>query len=292
MSVALWYRVSPDYLKVTKVPLLRGRFLTAHDDANSPGVCVIDEVFARKFFGNEDPIGKRLNFSLVYKEPLQIVGVVGHVKQYGLDETDNSPVQAQFYMSPMQLPDDQLEVLASSTTGFVIRTQDSPDAFIGAVRDALRTFNSEAVLYAPENMEQTIARSLASRRFVMILLAVFAALALVLASIGIYGVISCIAGQRTQEIGVRVALGAQKTDVLKMVLGHGTRLALIGVVIGLSAAAGLTRLMSKILYGVSSVDPITFACVAVVLTLVAVAACYIPARRAMRVDPVVALRCE
>jgi ABC-type antimicrobial peptide transport system permease subunit len=141
-------------------------------------------------------------------------------------------------------------------------------------------------------MAQTITRSLASRRFAMILLAVFAALALVLASIGIYGVISCIAGQRTQEIGVRVALGAQKSDVLKMVLGHGTRLAMIGVVIGLSAAAGLTRLMSKILYGVSSVDPITFTCVAVVLTLVAVAACYMPARRAMRVDPVVALRCE
>jgi predicted permease len=292
MPFALWYRVGADYLKVMKIPLLRGRFLTAQDDANSPGVCVIDETFARKFFGNEDPIGKRLNFSVVYNAPLQIVGVVGHVKHYGLDETDSSPVQAQFYMSPMQLPDDQLKTLASSTTGFVIRTQGPPDALVGTVREALRGFNSKAVLYAPESMEHTIERSLAPRRFAMILLAVFAALALMLASIGIYGVISYIASQRTREIGVRVALGAQQGEILRMVLGHGARLATVGVAIGLCFAAGLTRLMSRILYGVSSVDPITFAFVAIVLMLVAVAASYIPARQAMRVDPLVVLRYE
>src|SRR5580658_4020582 len=290
MPYALWYRVGPDYLNVMKIPLLRGRFLTAQDDANSPGVCVIDEDFAQNFFGNEDPIGKRLNFSLVYTQPLQIVGVVGHVKQYGLDETANSPIQAQFYMSPLQLPDDQLKSWAVSATGYVIRTQGSPSAFAGAVRDALREFNSKAVLYQPETMDSIIARSLAARRFAMILLAVFAALALVLASIGIYGVISYIAGQRTHEIGIRIALGAQRTDVLKMVLGQGARLAIIGVVMGLVAAAGLTRLMSTILYGVSPTDPLTFSDVAIVLTLVALVACYIPARRAMRVDPVVALR--
>jgi predicted permease len=273
-----------------KIPLLRGRFLTAQDDANSPGVCVIDEDFARKFFGNEDPIGKRLNFSLVYNQPLQIVGVVGHVKQYGLDETANSPIQAQFYMSPWQLPDDQLKTFAISATGYVIRTQGSPSAFAGAVRDALREFNSKTVLYQPETMDSIIARSLASRRFAMILLAVFAALALVLASIGIYGVISYIVGQRTHEIGIRIALGAQRSDVLKMVLGQGARLAVIGVVIGLATAAGLTQLMARILYGVSATDPLTFALVAIVLTLVALVACYIPARRAMCVDPVVALR--
>ena len=292
MPFALWYRVGPDYLKVMKIPLLRGRFLTAQDDANSPGVCVIDEFFARKFFGNEDPIGKRLNFTLVYNGSLQIVGVVGHVKHDGLDEADSSPGEAQFYMSPMQLPDDQLKVLASSATGYVIRTQGPPDAVVGAVREALRGFNSKAVLYAPESMDHAVERSLTPRRFAMILLAVFAALALVLASIGIYGVISYIAGQRTHEIGLRIALGAGQNDILKMVLGHGTRLAIIGVVAGLSAAAGLTRMMSRILYGVSSVDAITFACVATVLMLVAIAACYIPARRAMRVDPLIALRCE
>jgi predicted permease len=290
MPYALWYRVGADYLKVMKIPLLRGRFLTAQDDANSPGVCVIDEDFAQKFFGNEDPIGKRLNFSLVYRQPLQIVGVVGHVKQYGLDETANSPMKAQFYMSPLQLPDDQLQTWAVSAAGYVIRTQGSPGAFAVAVRDALREFNSKAVLYQPETMDSVVARSLAARRFAMILLTVFAALALVLASIGIYGVISYIAGQRTHEIGLRMALGAQRSHVLKIVLGQGARLALLGVVIGLAAAAGLMRLMTTILYGVSATDPLTFSAVAIVLTLVALAACYIPARRAMRVDPVVALR--
>jgi predicted permease len=288
MPYALWYRVGPDYLKVMKIPLLRGRFLTAQDDADSPGVCVIDEDFAQKFFGNEDPIGKRLNFTLVYNQPLQIVGVVGHVKQYGLDETAGSPIQAQFYMSPFQLPDDQLKTWA--IPGYVIRSQGSPGPFAGAVRDALRQFNSKTVLYQPETMDSVIARSLASRRFAMILLAVFAALALVLASIGIYGVISYIAGQRTHEIGIRIALGAQRSHVLKIVLGQGARLALLGVVIGLAAAAGLTRLMTSILYGVSATDPLTFAVVAIVLTLVALLACYIPARRAMRIDPILALR--
>jgi len=199
-------------------------------------------------------------------------------------------VQTQFYMSPLQLPDDQLEALASSTTGFVVRTLGSPDALFGSIRDALREFNSNAVLYAPESMEQTIVDSLASRRFAMILLSVFAALALVLASIGIYGVVSYISGQRTHEIGIRIALGAKRSDILKMVLSHGARLAVLGVVIGFFAAAGLTGLMSRILYGVSSVDPLTFACVGIVLTLVAVTACYIPARRATRADPMVALR--
>jgi ABC-type antimicrobial peptide transport system permease subunit len=263
---------------------------SAEDDANSPGVCVIDEVFARTFFGNEDPIGKRLNFSLVYNQPLQIVGVVGHVKQYGLDENANSPIRAQFYMSPLQLPDNQLQAFAISGAGYVIRTKDSPGAFAGVVRDALRQSNSKTVLYAPETMDSVIARSLAARRFAMVLLAVFAALALLLASIGVYGVISYIAVQRTHEIGIRVALGAARSDILKMVLGHGTCLAITGVAAGLAVATGLTRLMAKILYGVSSTDPLTFAFVAVVLTLVALGASYIPARRAMRVDPMVALR--
>jgi ABC-type antimicrobial peptide transport system permease subunit len=228
----------------------------------------------------------------VYTQPLQIVGVVAHVKQYGLDETVHSPVQAQFYMPLLQLPDDQLKTLASSTTGFIIRTQGSPDAFAGAVRDALREFNSKAVLYAPEAMDHIISQSLAARRFAVILLAVFAALALVLAGIGIYGVISYIVGQRTHEIGIRMALGAQRSHVLKIVLGQGARLALLGVVIGLAAAAGLTRLMGTILYGVSATDPLTFAAVAMVLTLIALAACYLPARRAVRIDRLVALRHE
>lgn len=290
MADAIWYVVGPDYLKVMKIPLLRGRFLTAQDNANSPGVCVIDENLARKYFGNQDPIGKRLNFDEIYGQ-LQIVGIVGHVKQFGLDEAAGSQLSEQFYASDLQLPDPVIKAFASSAA-YVARTQGPADAFVGAIRSTVARFNGKAVLFGTETMDQIVARSLASRRFAMILLAAFAALALLLASIGIYGVISYIVGQRTHEIGIRIALGAQPSDVLKIILGHGVRLALIGVAIGLAASAGVTRLMSKILYGVSSVDPLTFVSVAIVLTIVALTACYIPARRAMRVDPIVALRYE
>ena len=288
--LTLWYLVGPDYLKVMKIPLLRGRFLTAQDDTNSRGVCVIDEEFARKYFGSQDPIGKRLNFDLVYKQ-LEIVGVVGHVKQFGLDENARSLVRVQLYASPLQLPDNLTQAWVPLTS-YVVRTQGSPSAFALSIREAVRGFDSKAVMFHTETMDSVVARSLASRRFAMILLAVFAALALILASIGTYGVISYVAGQRRHEIGIRIALGAQRTDVLKMVLGEGMRLAVVGVAFGLVAAAGLTQLMTKILYGVSATDPLTFAAVAVALTLVALAACYLPARRAMRVDPIVALRYE
>jgi predicted permease len=291
MPLSLWYLVGPDYLKVMKIPLVRGRFLTAQDDANSLGVCVIDEDFARMHLGNQDPIGKRLNFDLVYKQ-LEIVGVVGHIKQYGLDENlAHTRTQAQFYASPLQLPDDLTKAFVPFT-GYMIRTHGSPDAFAASIRDALRGFNSKAVMFHTETMDNVIARSLASRRFAMILLAVFAALALALSSIGIYGVISYFAGQRTNEIGIRITLGAQRSDILKIVLGHGARLSLTGVAVGLAAAAGLTRLMTTILYGVNATDPLTFALVVIVLAIVALVACYIPARRAMKVDPMVALKYE
>jgi predicted permease len=290
LPLSLWYLTGPDYLKVMKIPLVRGRFLTARDDANSPGVCVIDEDFARKYFGNEDPIGKRLNFDLVYKQ-LEIVGVVGHVKQFGLDENARSLARVEFYASAMQLPDDLTKAFVPFT-GYIIRTEVSPDAITASIREALRGFDSKAVMFHTETMDNVVARSLASRRFAMILLAVFAALALALSSIGIYGVISYVASQRTNEIGIRISLGAQSSDILKIVLGHGARLSLIGLAVGLVAAAGLTRLMTTILYGVHATDPLTFAVVIIVLTVVALAACYIPARRAMKVDPIVALKYE
>jgi len=289
MPSALWYIVSSDYLKVTRIPLLRGRFLTAQDNENSPGVCVIDEDFAKMFFPGQDPIGRRINFGIVYNQ-LQIVGVVGHVKQFGLDEGAAAPVQAQFYTAELQLPDTVMATTHASS--LVVRTQGAPAGSLDAIRQAIRGWNSEAVVYGVETADEIISRSLSARRFAMILLAVFAALALALSSIGIYGVISYIAGQRTHEIGIRIALGAQRSDVLKMVLGQGTRLAVVGVASGLAAAAGLTRLMTTILYGVSATDPLTFAGVAILLTAVAILACYIPARRAMRTDPMVALRYE
>ena len=291
MPDALWYLVGPDYLKVMKIPLLRGRFISAQDDANSPGVCVIDEDLARKYFGNQDPIGKRLDFEIVYKQ-LEIVGVVGHIKQFGLDEDSNAPISPQFYMPFLQLSDGAITTGIGSSAGYLVRTQGPPDALTGQIREAVRKFNSNAVVFETDTMDHIVSQSLAARRFAMILLAVFAVLALLLSSIGIYGVISYVAGQRTHEIGIRMALGAQPSGVLKIVMGQAARLALLGVFAGLAAGAGLTRLMSKILYGVSATDPLTFALVAAVLMLVALGACYLPARRAMRVDPMLALRHE
>ena len=288
MPQTLWYMVGPDYLKVMQTPLVRGRFFTEADNAGSQQVAVIDEEFARKYFPNEDPIGKQLNFTFL--DSAQIVGVVRHVKQWSLDNDASGPLQAQLYTSVLQLPDRWMPLW--TRTGVMVRTESPSFASAAQIRAAMQRMNSEQVAYGFESMEGIIAESLASRRFAMALLAVFAVLALVLASIGIYGVMSYVAGQRTHEIGIRLALGAQRNDVMKLVLGQAARITLTGVMIGLAAAAVLTRLMKAMLFGVSATDPATFGAVAVVLTLVALAACYVPAHRAMRVDPVVALRYE
>lgn len=251
---------------------------------------MIDDVFARKYFGNEDPIGKRLNVD-DYDKPAEIVGVVGHVKQWGLDADDTHALRAQVYLSFMQMPDIAI-ALVYAGTGVVVRSDGATPALFDSIRHAVQKMNSQNVVYGAQTMDEIISESLAARRFSMILLGVFAALALLLSSVGIYGVTSYVVGQRTHEIGIRMALGAQREDVMRLVLGQGTRLALAGVAMGLVAALGLTRLMANLLYGVSATDPLTFAGVAIILTIVALAACYIPARRAMRVDPIVALRYE
>jgi putative ABC transport system permease protein len=191
----------------------------------------------------------------------------------------------------MQLPE-HLMPLAADAVAVVLRTAGDPTAVMGAVRRVVEESDPREVIYSVETMNDVVADSFAARRLSMILLGALAALALVLACVGIYGVISYLVGQRTQEIGVRVALGAQRGDVLRLIMGHGARMALIGVAIGVGAALGLTRLMASQLFGVSAHDPLTFAEVALLLIMVAVAACYVPARRAMRVDPMVALRHE
>lgn len=290
MPATLLYFVQQDYLNVTQTPLLCGRFLTAQDTLHSSPVIVIDQDFAQKFFPNEDPIGKRVNLSILDKQA-EIVGVAGHVKQWGLDENAKSPVHAQAYFPIVQIPDRFMPLLAKGT-GIFMRTQGSPETFLPAIRHAIGSINSEQALYSVESMGEIISDSLAARRFGMILLGVFAALALILSCVGIYGVISYLVGQRTHEIGIRIALGAQTSDVLRLVLGHGAKMTLIGVGIGIAVALGLTRLMANIIFGVSAHDPLTFAGVAVVLVTVALAACYVPARRAMRVDPINALRYE
>jgi predicted permease len=292
MNWAVSYVVGPDYLKIMRTPLLRGRFLDAHDDEHSPPVAVIDESFATKFFPKQDPVGKRINLNGNPGDnpPVQIIGVVKHIKQWSLDKDDQS-LQAQMYRPFMQLPDSGM-ALAPSSTGIFVRSKGDPMALFGSIRSTLHQMDGEQVAYGAQSMEQMISQSLAAQRYSMILLGGFAALALVLASVGIYGVISYVVGQRTQEIGIRMALGAQRVDVLRLVLGHGARMILIGLVAGVAAAAGLTQLMATLLFGVSPTDPLTFAGVAALLVMVALAACYVPARRASLINPITALRCE
>ncbi len=290
MKQTIFYIVQPDYLKVMGIPLQRGRFLSSADNEHSPLVTVIDERFAQLYFGNQDPIGKRINFDIL-NITAEIVGVVGHVKQWGLDTDATSSMQAQCYFQMTQIPDPFVPLLAAYT-GIVLRTAGSPLAQVGSIRHALNQINSQQVMYNIQTMDEIISVSLAARRFSMVLLGIFAALAVVMSCVGIYGVISYLASQRTHEIGVRMALGAERRHVLQMVLGEGAKMALLGVAIGLAAALGLTRLMANLLFGVSTHDPLTFAGVAGLLILVALAACYIPARRATKVDPMEALRYE
>ncbi|HEY6127023.1 MAG TPA: ABC transporter permease [Candidatus Acidoferrum sp.] len=289
MKWALSYVVEPDYLKVMGIPLHSGRFFTEQDDERASPVAVIDEVLAHKFFGDANPIGKRLHIQgtgLV----AEIIGVVGHVKQWGLDSDDSESLRAQLYTPLMQLPD---KAMALSATGLNVmaRAQSSSPIF-ESIRRISAQMSSEQVVFGAQSMKEVIAKSLSARKFLMIALGIFAVLALVLASIGIYGVVSYVVGQRTQEIGVRLAMGAQPSEVLRLVLVQGARMAALGMVIGLVAALALTRLMGSMLFAIGTSDPLTYSCVTALLFAVSLAACWMPARRAARMNPVDALRYE
>ena len=299
--VSLEYVVEPDFLKVMRVPLLRGRFFTDSDNEHSNRVTVIDESFAKKYFAGQDPIGKTIKIyewdtDIAQRSwiPLTVVGVVGHMNQFGLADDTNHPLQAQLYLSFLQSPDVALKNAASSGAGVFVRFQSSlaPEAFFKTIREKLIAGDSDTIVSAIESEEEVVARSIASQRFSVVLLGFFAAVAVALAGIGIYGVLSYLVGQRTQEIGVRMALGAERFDVLRLILRDGARMTLLGVGIGIVAALGLAQTMSKMLFGVRPTDPLTFSAVALLLCGIALLACYIPARRAMRVDPIVALRYE
>ncbi len=290
MPFALFYLISPHYQQVMRIPVERGRGLTARDDEHAPAVMLIDSAFAHTYFPNEDPIGKRVNLGLLDFQA-EIVGVVGHVEHWGLGSKGHESLQAQLYLSVWQLPDRFWPLLANGGD-YVARTSGKPLGVLKGIREAAERVDASSVVYRVMPMEDIVARSVATQKLAMILLSVFSTLALVLSSIGIYGVISYLTGQRTHEIGVRIALGASGKDVAGMILGQGMRIALIGVGIGIAAALGLTRLITKLIYGVGATDPVTFGGVAILLTGVALLACYIPARRAMRVDPIVALRYE
>ncbi len=290
MNQAMFYLVDPGFVEAMGITMERGRFITPEDNEHTPVVIVIDDSFARTYFPNEDPIGKHVNLAL-FGVQAEVVGVVGHIKQWGLDADAKAAIQAQFYYSFMQLTD-KVMPLAATGVAVVLRTRGDPTAVMGSVRRAIQEMDPREVVYNVETMDEVVSNSFAARRMSMMLLSIFAALALVLACVGIYGVISYLVGQRTHEIGVRVALGAQPSDISRLVIGHGAGMALIGVAIGAGAALGLMRLMANQLFGVSAHDPLTFLGVAIVLMVVAVAACYLPALRAMKVDPIIALRYE
>jgi len=290
MHPAMFYLVESGFQKAMGMTLLRGRFISDQDDENAPTVIDIDDNLARRYFSHSDPIGQHIHIAQFDTEA-EIVGVVGHVKQWGPGNDPRSAIESQFYYPMMQMPPKLMPLLAD-VTAVVLRTHDDPNAIMPAVRRAVADLDPNEIVYAVETMNGVLQRNFAARRLSMILLACFAALALGLACIGIYGVISYLVGERTREIGVRMALGAQRADVLRLVLGQGVKMALLGVALGVALACGLTHLMSAQLYGVSPRDPLTFAAVALVLILVALAACYVPARRAASVDPTEALRAQ
>jgi len=290
MHQAMFYLVEPGFKQAMGVILERGRFVTDQDNENAPTVVDIDDVFARSYFANQDPIGQHIHIA-GFDVEAEIVGVVGHIRQWGPGNDPKTAIEAQFYYPFMQLPPKLMRLVADGVA-VVLRTHEDSDAIMGLVRHNVSEFDPGAVIYAVETMNEVISSSMAARRLSMILLAAFAVLALALSCVGIYGVISYLVGERTREIGVRMALGARRSDVLRLILGQGARMALLGLLPGIFLALGLTRLMRSQLFGVTPHDPLTFAVVAMVFVIVALAACYVPARRAARVDPMVALRYE
>jgi putative ABC transport system permease protein len=275
-----YYAVSPDYFKAMGIALIRGRIFTEQDRKDAPRVAIINETMAKKYFPDEDPIGKHINVTNGPERFREIVGIVSDVKQYGLDR----PTTAQTYEPYLQTP--------FSSMTLIVRTEGNPASLSAAIRSQVLAVDKDQPVSRIRLLDQVVSDSVAKQRFSMTLLGVFAVLALILAAVGLYGVMSYAVTQRTHEIGIRMALGASARDVLKLVIGQGMMLALIGIGIGLVASFGLTRLMASLLFGVSATDPVTFAVISVVLTGVALGACFVPARRALKVDPMVALRYE
>ena len=286
---AVRYTVSPGYFETMGIELLKGRIFNAQDTPTTPLVVIIDEALAQQHFQNEDPIGKRMAQSKNFDPIFEIIGVVRHVEQYNLDNEGIRPPQ--FYLNFNQIPLDRLPGF-TRRINVLTRTDVEPSSLTSAVRGEIAALNKTQPVFNVRTMEQIVSQSVAPRRFSMLLLSVFAVVALALASIGIYGMMSYAVTQRTREIGLRMTLGAQRGNVLRLVIGHGMKLAIIGVGLGLVAAIALTRTMKSLLFGVSATDPITFIAIALLLMIVALLACWVPARRATKVDPMVSLRYE
>jgi putative ABC transport system permease protein len=274
--------VTPAYFETMGIPVLKGRSFTAQDRDNTPHVIIVNEALASRYWPNQDVIGKRLGFE---EDPSkqswrEIVGVVGNVKHQGLE----AEAKPEVYFPYQQLPKNFMSV--------VVRTSSDPVSMISAIRSQVFTVDKDQPVFDIMTMDQRLAKSVASSRFVMLLLGTFSVLALGLAAVGLYGAMAYLVTQRTQEIGLRMALGARRIDVFKLVVGKGMRLAMIGTAIGLVASLALTRVMGTLLFEVTPTDALTFVIVSVVLLTVALLACYIPARRATNVDPLTSLRYE
>ncbi len=269
--------ISPDYFRAMNIPISQGRAFTEADAADAPPVAIVNEAVVRRYWPNESPIGRRIKMRDRWQT---IVGVVGDVRQSGLDAEASTHVYMPFAQNPQ------------GRMGLVIRTSAEPMSLAAAVRNQIGAIDKDQPVYNVQTMERTVADSVSPRRLNMLLLGILAAVALALALTGIYAIIAYSVAQRTREIGVRIALGAQRRDVMRLVVGHGMSLALLGVAVGLALALGLTRFLSGLIYDVSATDPATFAAVVALLAIVALVACYIPARRATKVDPMIALRCD
>ena len=290
MPQSLFYLVESGFEKAMGMTLMRGRFISDRDDEHSPVVIDIDDVFARTYFPNRNPIGQHIHIA-GFDVEAEIVGVVGHIRQWGPGNDPKTAIEPQFYYPFMQLPPNLMRLVANGVA-VVLRANGDPASILAAVRAAAAQFDSGAVVYAEETMNEVIANSLAARRLSMLLLAAFSAIALALSCGGIYGVISYLVEERTREIGIRMALGAERRDVLRLILAQGTTMAALGIGIGVVLALALTRLIGSQLYGVTPHDPLTFLSAGLALLAVVMIACYVPARRATQVDPLVALRYE
>ena len=280
-SVADYTVVGSDYFRTMNIAVLRGRVFTDQDTTNTQPVIIVSKAFTKRYFPNEDPIGKRIIFDEPQKTPREIVGVVDDVRRKGLD-VDVNP---EMYVSYIQNPERRMNL--------VLRTEARDASRITpAARAQVKAFDPNQIIWRAQTLEQLLGTSVAPRKFNMLLVGIFAGVALLLAAVGLYGVMSYSVSWRTQEIGIRMALGANRADVLKLVVRQGMMMTLIGLVLGLAGAFALSRVLTGMLYGVSATDPLTFTGVSIVLLVVALLACLIPARRATHVDPIIALRTE
>jgi putative ABC transport system permease protein len=272
--------ISQDYFRAIGTPLKQGRLFTNHDDEGATQVVIINEELARRYWPNEQPIGKRLTIRNFSETPREVIGIVGNMRDFGAEAEFRPELYVPYQQSP------------AASYDVVVRTSSQQGNIVPTVRGLIRAIDRDIPIYKVQTLDQVVAQSVSQSRFSMILLGLFSLLALVLANVGIYGVVTYSVTQRTNEIGLRIALGAQRSNVFQLVLGQVVKLTLIGTGIGLVAAFVLTRAMSSLLFNISATDPVTFFGIPLLLGFVSLVACYLPARRATRLDPIVAFRCD